>query len=367
VSMDIFIIGLALHPAAKRIVEKRLEEMVYETTRAALDDAGVNREELDSVVIASSDEFDGRSISSMLLAMPAGAYLTDEIKVADAGAMGLCLSAARIASGEFHLGVVASWCKSSKTDVEGFMRQKCDPFFTRPLGVNSTVADALFARATAERWGIEPREVNDRVVAAYERATRNPRGVRHPVPTQREVADSPYESTPLRHAHRAPMTDGAVSLVMASGAWVDRHHDCRPMARLAGVGWATDGYQLGRERLSSMRSARIAWNMAMKRAGLSPARDLDVIEIESQTGYHEAAYVRAFGLDGHPGLSPSGGPFAQNPYFCSGLVNMAEAILQVSGRAGPIQREGARRAVGHGCHGFAQQANIVAVFESMEN
>jgi acetyl-CoA acetyltransferase len=162
------------------------------------------------------------------------------------------------------------------------------------------------------------------------------------------------------------MTDGAVSLVMASEAWVDRHHDCRPMARLAGVGWATDGYQLGRERLSSMYSARIAWNMAMEKAGLSSARDVDVIEIESQTGYHEAAYVRAFGLDGHPGLSPSGGPFAQNPYFCSGLVNMAEAILQVSGRAGSVQREGARRAVGHGCHGFAQQANIVAVLESVE-
>jgi acetyl-CoA acetyltransferase len=367
VGMDIFIIGLALHPAAKRIVEKRLEEMVYETTRAALDDAGANRGELDSVVIASSDEFDGRSISSMLLAMPAGAYLKDEIKVADAGAMALCLSAARIASGEFHLGVVASWCKSSKTDVESFMRQKCDPFFTRPLGLNSTVTDALFARAIAERWRIEPQEVNDRVVAAYERAARNPRGVNHPVPTQSEVAESPYESTPLRRAQRAPMTDGAVSLVMASADWVERRRDCRPLARLAGVGWATDGYQLGRERLSSMNSARIAWNMALEKAGLSSARDVDVVEVESQTGYHEAAYVRAFGLDGHPGLSPSGGPFAQNPYFCSGLVNMAEAILQVSGRAGPVQREGARRAVGHGCHGFAQQANIVAVFESVEN
>ena len=365
-SMDVYVIGLALHPPAKRIIDKRLEEMVYETTRAALDDAGVSRGELDSVVLASSDEFDGRSISSMLLAMPAGAYLKDEIKVADDGAMGLCLSAARIRSGDFHLGVVASWCKSSKTDVEGFMRQKCDPFFTRPLGLNSTVTDALFAQAITERWGIELREVNERVVAAYQRASRNPRGMNHPVPTQSEVSDSPYESTPLRQAHRAPMTDGAVSLVMASGAWVDRHRDCRPMARLAGVGWATDGYQLGRERLSGMHSARIAWNMAMEQAGLASAAEADVVEIESQTGFHEAAYVRAFGLDDHPGLSPSGGPFAQNPYFCSGLINMAEAVLQVSGRAGPVQREGARRAIGHGCHGFAQQGNIVAVFESVE-
>jgi acetyl-CoA acetyltransferase len=104
----------------------------------------------------------------------------------------------------------------------------------------------------------------------------------------------------------------------------------------------------------------------MGQAGLSSAAQADVIEIESHTGFHEAAYVRAFELDGHPGLSPSGGPFAQNPYFCSGLVNMAEAVLQVSGRAGPVQHERARRSVGHSCHGFAQQANIVAIFESAE-
>ena len=65
--MNVYVIGLALHPPAERIDGERLEEMVYETTRAALDDAGVKREELDNVVLASSDEFDGRSISSMLI------------------------------------------------------------------------------------------------------------------------------------------------------------------------------------------------------------------------------------------------------------------------------------------------------------
>ncbi|MBU2550195.1 MAG: thiolase family protein [Proteobacteria bacterium] len=364
--MNIYVIGLAIYPPAERIMNERLEEMVYTTTRAALDDAGVTRGELDNVVLAASDEFDGRSISSMLMAMPAGAYLTDEIKVTDAGAMGLCLAAARIASGDFHLGVVASWCKSSKTDVEGLMRLKGEPFFTRPLGLNCAVTDALFGRAVVERWGIGPEEINDRVLAAYQRAAGNPRGVRHRVPSPAEVADSDYVSAPLRQGHRAPMTDGAVSLVLASEEWVDAHPEREPLARLSGVGWATDGYQLGRERLGGMHSARIAWDMALKRAGLGSASEVEVVEIESQTGFHEAAYVRAFELEGHPGLSPSGGPFAQNPYFCSGLVNMAEAVLQVSGRAGPVQVQGARRGVGHGCHGFAQQANIVAVFESVE-
>jgi acetyl-CoA acyltransferase len=46
-------------------------------------------------------------------------------------------------------------------------------------------------------------------------------------------------------------------------------------------------------------------------------------------------------------------------------VNAAEAVLQVAGRAGPVQRAGVRRAAAHGCHGYAQQGHAVAVFEKV--
>jgi acetyl-CoA acetyltransferase len=88
-----------------------------------------------------------------------------------------------------------------------------------------------------------------------------------------------------------------------------------------------------------------------------------VIELESPTAYHEAAYTRAFGIQNEDGLSPSGGAFAQNPLFCTGLVNAAEAVLQVSGQAGAVQRPNVRWAAAHCCHGYAQQGNVVVVFE----
>ena len=65
-------------------------------------------------------------------------------------------------------------------------------------------------------------------------------------------------------------------------------------------------------------------------------------------------------------ISPGGGSFAQNPLFCTGLVNAAEAVLQVAGRAGAVQRPGVERAAAHGCHGIAQQGNVVMVFERVE-
>ena len=63
------------------------------------------------------------------------------------------------------------------------------------------------------------------------------------------------------------------------------------------------------------------------------------------------------------GVAFAGGAFAQNPYFCNGLVNAAEAVLQIAGRAGPVQRPNVRRALSHGCHGFAQQGNVVVTFD----
>ena len=365
--MSVYVLGVDISPPVAKEVKLRLEELVYGTSRRALDDAGVTQKQLDHITIGACDELDGRPISSMLMTAPAGGYGTDEIKVTDSGASALCLGYARLLSGDFHLGLVASWCKSSKTDIEAVMRLRGDPFFTRPLGIGALASDALFAQAVSEEFQLTEEEVGSRVAAAYARAAKNSRGMRHEKKTVRDVNGSPYVATPIRSAQRASYTDGAVSIVLASAEFVESNPDCRPLARIAGAGWATDSYRMERARLRAMGSARSAWKSALRQAGLAGAGDLDVIELESQTGYHEAAYVRAFGIADEGAVSPSGGAFAQNPLFCTGLVNAAEAVLQVSGKAGAVQRAHARRAAAHSCHGYAQQGNVVVVFESVES
>ena len=361
--MEAFVIGQALAPPSLRNAELRLEELVYRTVRAALEDAGVTQRELDHLTIGACDELDGRPISSMLLAAPAGGYLKDEIKVTDSGASALCFGVARILSGEFDLGLVVSWCKSSKTDYETVMALRCDPFFTRPLGIGGLVGDALLAQAAMQRFGATELDAARRVVDAYRRAARNPRGVQHPVPTKDTVLTSPIEAMPLRATHRAPRTDGAVAIVLASGESLRRHPQLKPLARVAGIGWASDSYRLDAERLGQFRSATTAWQQAMRRAGWTGARQLHVAEIEAPTAFHDIAYRKVFELDDAM-VSPSGGCFAQHPVFASGLVNAAEAALQVAGRAGPVQLPSVRRAAAHSCHGTAQQGNVVALFEA---
>jgi len=340
----------------------RLEELAYATATAALDDAGVRRRQLDSVTLGASDEVDGRPISSMLLAAPSGAFMTDEVRVADSGATALCLAVARILSGDFHLGLVSSWCKSSKVDVDQVMNAAADPFYTRPLGMSSAVADGLFAQVVSSELGITEGQVAKRVADAFARAAGNPRGMGHAVPTAEDVNRTEYVATPLRDGYRAPFTDGAACMVLASGDWLRLHPEHKPLARISGVGWATDSYGLSRNRLGALSSARAAWSHALRRANLADAQTLDVVELDTPTGFHEAAYVSAFGLE-QGQVTPSGGTFAQNPFVCAGLVNAVEATLQVSGRAGPVQRAGVRFAASHGCHGYAQQANTVVVYE----
>jgi acetyl-CoA acetyltransferase len=362
-AMDVFVLGLALHPAARRVADKRLEEMVFDTARAALDDAGLERDELDHVTIAGCDELDGRSISSMPLAAPAGAYLRDEIKCTESGLSGLCLGAARVASGVLDVGLVVSWSKTSKAPVEDVMRMRCEPFYTRPVGLNMSIADGLFAQVVGAEHRIDEAGAAQAAVAAYGRARRNPRGLGATPPTAAEIERSPYVAAPLRRLHQAPITDGAVAMVLVSGGWLARRRHARPLARIAGLGTCTESYQLGRERLGGLAALRAAFGSAARMAGLDGARPLDVLELDNQTAYHEIAFAGALGEAKAGAVSPSGGCFAQNPYFCAGLVNAAEAVLQVSGRAGAVQVPQARRAAAHGCHGFAQQGHAVVVME----
>jgi acetyl-CoA acetyltransferase len=362
--MDVYVLGMAVHPARRRIADKRLEELVFDTTRAALDDAGVERAAIEQVTIAACDELDGRSISSMLLAMPAGAYLKDEIKCTDSGLTGLCLGAARTASGFGDLGLVVSWSKSSTAPFDDVMRMRAEPFYLRPVGMNNAIADGLFAGAVAHEFGLGEDDAAAQVLAYQAQAARNPRAVGDRLLAARDIAASPYVAAPLRRGHMAPVSDGAVALVLASGDWLARHPTAQPLARLSGFGWASDSYALGRDRLTGLASFRKAFGDALAMAGIGQG-DLDAVELDAQTGWHAAAYARALdGLSVSP-LAPSGGPFAQNPYFCTGLNHVAEAVLQVSGRAGPVQLARANRIAAHGCHGYAQQGNAAVIVEGV--
>jgi acetyl-CoA C-acetyltransferase len=144
---------------------------------------------------------------------------------------------------------------------------------------------------------------------------------------------------------------------------------------VSGLGWASETYWREPEDLVKSRALAAATERAYRMAGITaPRREIDVAEVYDVTPYHELMAYE--GLDfcdagegarftgaGEVAVNPSGGLLCANPFFASGLVRIAEAALQVTGRADGRQVPGARRAVAHGASGLAGQAHTVVVLE----
>ena len=306
--MDIYILGLALYPAKRRVTEERLEEMVFSVTRHALDDAGVERAEIEQVTLAGSDELDGRSISSMLLAMPAGAYLRDEMKCTDSSLTGLCLGAMRLAASFARPVPRRELEQALDRPVRGRHAHARRTVLHPPDRPQRRHRRRPVRRRHAAAHGFNETMARDAVLdyAAPRRAQsarRRPADALRALHRQLALHRRPAS----RQAHCAPRTDGGVAMVLATGDWLARHQNHAPRARLAGLGWSVDAYDLGRDRLTALKSFRDAYARAATMAG-TEADDLDVFELDCQTGYHAAAYRTA--LDGHRRRPPSPPPAA---------------------------------------------------------
>jgi acetyl-CoA C-acetyltransferase len=370
-------IGMTKIDGARK--DQKLDDMVFEATSKALESARIERKELDSVVISGSDEIDGRCISSMLLAMPAGAYLKDEIKVTDEGCYGVIVAAMRLMTGLFDLSLVAGWCKTSEAPVSDVMRMRWDPFYHRGFGMNHVTTAALMAGAYLDHYGLS-KDIPARIaVKNRKNGTRNSAAhLREPV-TLGEVKSSPIVSWPLRELDCAPESDGACALVLASSRKAKALR--RDPVWLAGFGWASDSYYLGERNLAESRSLRIATGRAYTMAKIrNPLRDLDVAEISDFTTYHELVACEGLGfcapgraqdlvkegltkMDGVLPVNPSGGILSSNPFAVSGLFRVCEAYLQVAGKAGDHQVPGVGKALAQGSSGFCAQGNAVFILQ----
>lgn len=355
--------------------ERSLEEVVHAASRAALADAGVDRDAVDDVVVCASDLEDGRAISSMVAAGPAGAYRRDFVKTTDTGVHALGLAAMRLRAGPFETALVASWAKQSETDEGTIRRLEADPFYRRGTGLGHVTGHAVAASAYADRHADAARAAD----AVVEKDTRNgaaaPVGHRSSVVGAADAADSPVVAWPLREAHLPAPSDGACALVLATEDAATAAVDAPVWVE--GVGWETDAYAAGDRPQGALPALAGAAERAYRDAAVDPSADVDLFEVHAKSAYHELlacdalavregpapehALAGAFDRDGAVPVNPSGGPFAADPLVATGLARVAAAARQLRGEAGDAQVAGARRAVAHGAAGFTDQAHGVAV------
>ncbi|HIE17711.1 MAG TPA: thiolase family protein [Dehalococcoidia bacterium] len=354
-----------------------LDEIAFEAASKALADAGITRDEVDNVVIAASDQLDGRPISSMTLACPAGGYLKDEVKASDDGTLAVVLACLRLLSGVFHTSLVVSWCKCSEVPTAKVTNLSFDPFFHRDLGLNHINALSFQVNSYLSRYPISEWVPAKIVVKNRANAMGNPYAHLVEEVSLEEVVQSPIVCPPLRQLHLPLECDGACALVLTTRERV-RLTTQKPVW-ISGLGWAMDSYYLGERDLHQLSSVAKAARQAYQRAGIKkPIDEIDVAEINELSAYHEIMAYEALDfctpgegyklveegsteLTGKIPVNPSGGALAASPLFAAGLVRIAEAALQVRGDAGERQVTGVRTALAASCYGICAQGSSVFI------
>ncbi len=368
------IVGVAQTRFEERIASLAINELVYMVVRELLHKTGVSMKEIRSIVTASQDAWDGRTISGMTINEVVGGYLNAEAKVAADGLQALLYGAARIMSGEYTLTLVVAHCKESEGTPHAITNLMFDPFTQRHLGLDDVTAAALQARRYMRLRGLAAEDIAAVAVKNHRHAKKNPFAQRAGDFTITDVLNSPILADPIHELEAAPQSDGACALLLASESKARTVTD-HPVF-IIGMGNATDAYWTDRE-LGEAKALRQAASRAYRMAGIEyPAHEIDVAEISARYAYEELMAMEALGLSEAPQdmlargdceiggrlpINPSGGPLCGNPVTVSGLVRVVEAYLQLTDQAGEHQVHGAQTALAHGAGGICGQNQSVVI------
>jgi len=378
-SEHIAITGIA---QSKRPTDNKnsLADLIFEVSSEALADANLNIDQLESVTLAAHDMMDGRAITTMLNAAPAGAYLKDEIRVAEDGAFALIMACLRVLSGHFTNSLVVSWHRSSECPDNTFhtvANLSYDPFFYRPFALNDVTAHAIQAQRYMHKYGISELHAAQIVRKNRSNGVNNLLAHLRSEVTAEEVLKSGHISYPLKALDLPPLSDGACAMVITSSKKLKSSN--KPRAWIKGFGWSNDTYYSGDKELAHLESLSLAANQAYQMARINnPFKQIDVAEIHDITSYHELMEYEAlnfcpggaagkyvdngsFEINGELPINPSGGCLSSNPYTATGLIRVAEAALQVTDRAGEHQIAGAKTALAHGMSGLCAQSNCLFI------
>ena len=128
-----------------------LEEALYAASQMALRDAGMTFDDIDGVVVASSDELDGRAISIMAASGSVGGVERDIMSTPSSAEHAFVLGALRVRSGLYRTQLIVSWSPLEVDSVSAVQQLGTDPYFHRALPIDELSASAMQASALAEQ------------------------------------------------------------------------------------------------------------------------------------------------------------------------------------------------------------------------
>lgn len=357
------ICGVGMTECSSARTDVSLAGLVREAVERALEDAAVDARDIDAVVLATApDFFEGVMLPESWLAAAVGAVGKPLIRIhtmGSVGGAGAVTAALHVRSGLFRRVLAVAFEKHSESQAMWGL-SPTNPW-GRTFGAGAGAAFAPICRAYIERTGAPPEVGPSIAVKARRNALRNPYAHLRLDLSLEDVLASPMLWEPIRRLESCPQSDGACAVVFGDGSLARG----RRAAWVRGTSTKAEAlFAPGRDVLRPASAIACAAR-AYAEAGIDePARALDVAEIYEPFSWIEVLLYEALGLcgdgdgwrmlvagdtmlEGRLPVNPSGGVLSTNPIGASGMLRVAEAALQVMGRAGERQVDGARTALAH--------------------
>lgn len=374
------IVEVAMTPGAE--TKDYFLDQVFRTTKEVLDKAGLKRDDVGTVISASSDVFhSGMSCANSYYWDAGAAFLKNGSRQDGESLFAFIYAVMRILSGNYDTALVLGVCKGSENPENDMLTHFfTDPFYQRQVGLNETLAAALQKREYMERYGVTEEQCAGVVVKNLRNALGNPYAhVKKNVDID-DVLSSEMVMSPLRSIECAPKSEGIIALLLAKEEVAKKLTD-KPVW-FKGYGSSIDKFYLGdRDLLEGQLPA--AAKRAYDAAGIrEPLKEIDVAEICEPYSFQELLWYEDLGFcgrgeggtffesgatqrNGTIPVNPSGGVLTMNPYVSRGLYRLAEGFLQIRGQAGERQLDKTvNTALAHSTHGFAGQCHAVAIIGS---
>jgi len=358
---DIHIVGVGQVPVVKQY-EGSVRALAGAAVKAALDDAGPVRPDALYVGSMLSGLLSNQSQLAAGVASEVGLRgieaLTLEAACGSGGAAART-GAMAIASGSCEAVVVAGVEKMSagpRDEVTKALATASDWTTEGAAGQTFVTLNAQLMRLYMQANRVGPEVFAPFAVNAHANAARNPNARFHKPIDVATYLGSKVIHDPVRLFDASPICDGAAAVVLASADIARELGGPSVVVRASTVG--TDALGIAdRPDPLALSGARASAARAYSRAGMSPS-DVDIFELHDAytiisvlsleaAGFAPRGKGWTFGTEGAITLTGSlpittmGGLKARgHPVGASGVYQLVEAFLQLTGRAGPNQVDG---------------------------
>lgn len=357
---DVAIIGIGQTPVGEHW-EKSLRHLAHDAIMAAMQDAGIQTADALYVGNMLSGELNGQEHLGALIADFVGLRGIEAMKIEAAcgsGAAALRVGLMSVASGMCEIALVCGIEKMSDAIgnlTTGALATAADQEYEVSQGVSFVGLNALLMRRYMHEYGVTKDAFAGFTVNAHRNAVTNPNAMfRSPV-SEAAYARAGMIADPINLLDSSPVCDGAACVVLAPA---DRYRS-RAKASILASAVAIDSLAIhDRRDPLVLDAAVISSQKAYAQARLTPA-DIHLFEVHDAFSIMSALSLEAagfaprgagvrltqggeIGLAGRIPISTLGGLKARgHPVGATGVYQIVEVVLQLTGQAGPNQVNGA--------------------------